>query len=88
MMRVILPRPGRYGRDSDHAVADIADAGRQKANPPGDILIDLAGKFTPVRQHVAAEQVDFHALERRRSSAAGDWILLRKRHFRHPTARP
>ena len=47
----------------DHAVADIADAGRQQGQSARRHIDDLAGKFAPVRQHVAAEQVDFDALE-------------------------
>ena len=47
----------------DHAVADIADAGRQQGQSARRHVDDLAGKFAAVRQHVAAEQVHLHPLE-------------------------
>jgi hypothetical protein len=69
----------------DHAVADIADAGRQQGQAPRRHIDDLAGVFAPVGQHVAAEQVHLHPLEaspllgcRKRR------FLLRKRHHGHP----
>jgi hypothetical protein len=47
----------------DDAVADIADAGRQQRQPSRRHVDDLAGKLTPVRQHVAAEQVNLDPLK-------------------------
>src|SRR5882757_1665900 len=47
----------------DYAVADIADAGRQQGKAPRRHIDDLAGKFAPVGQHVAAEQMHLHPLE-------------------------
>ena len=46
----------------DHAVADIADAGRQQGQSARRHVNNLARKFTAVRQHIAAEQVDADAL--------------------------
>ena len=36
--------------------------GAISAMPPGDMFDDLTGKFAPIRQHIAAEQIDFDAL--------------------------
>ena len=47
----------------DHAVADIADSGRQQRQPTRRHIDDLARKFAPVRQHVAAEQMHLDALK-------------------------
>jgi hypothetical protein len=47
----------------DHAVADIADAGRQQGEAAGRHIDDLARKLAPVRQHIAAEQVHLDPLE-------------------------
>jgi hypothetical protein len=54
--------------------------------PPGDMLVTLAGKLTPVRQHVAAEQAHADALKSPALLAQrqNHSFLLRKGHM--PTA--
>src|SRR5581483_3614735 len=47
----------------DHAVADIADAGREQRQPTRRHVDDLAGKLAAVGQHVAAQQMHLDALE-------------------------
>ena len=70
----------------DHAVADIADAGRQQRQPAGRHVDDLAGKFAPVRQHIAAEQVHLHPLKAPALfGGRKDRFFVRQRHLRHPT---
>ena len=70
----------------DHAIADIADSGRQQREAPRRHIDDLARKFAPVRQHIATEQVDFDPLEA--PSLFGGrkgGFLVRQRHLCHPT---
>ena len=64
MMRVMLAfDPADMVEIGDHAVADIADAGRQQSEASRRHIDDLAGKFAAVGQHVAAEQVHLDALK-------------------------
>ena len=46
----------------DDAFADVAAHRRDQRHAAGRHVDDLAGIFAAVRQHVAAEQVDAHAL--------------------------
>ena len=67
----------------DHAVADIADAGRQQRQAARRHIDDLAGKLAPVRQHVAAEQMHLDPLKAPPllGGRKNRGFLLRKRHF-------
>jgi hypothetical protein len=47
---------------------------------PGGHIDDLARKFAPVRQHVAAEQVNLHALKAALLRRGTDRLLLCQRH--------
>src|SRR5262249_24652619 len=47
----------------DHAIADIADAGREQGQAARRHVDYLARKLAPVRQHIAAEQVHLDPLE-------------------------
>ena len=70
----------------DHAVADIADPGRQQGQSTRRHINDLARKFAPVRQHIAPKQMDFHPLEA--PSLFGgrkNRLFVRQRHLRHQT---
>ena len=70
----------------DHAVADIADAGRQQGQSTRRHIDDLAGKFAPVRQHVAAQQMDLHPLEAPALfGSRKNRLFVRQRHLRYPT---
>jgi hypothetical protein len=66
----------------DHALADMAEAGRQHGEAAGGHVDDLARKLAPVCQHIAAEQVDFHPLETPAFlSGCSDLLSLHQRHF-------
>ncbi len=70
----------------DHAVADIADAGRQQGQPAGGHIDDLARKFAAVRQHIAPQQMNPHTLKT--PSLFGgrrNRFFVRQSHLRHPT---
>ena len=47
----------------DDALARLAGDRRDQSHPAGRHIDDLAGKLAPIRQHVAPEQIDLHALE-------------------------
>ncbi|BEV44464.1 hypothetical protein CRBSH125_06470 [Afipia carboxidovorans] len=47
----------------DNPLADAADAGRQQRKTAGRHIDGLTGIFAPIRQHIAAEQVNPHPLE-------------------------
>ncbi|GCC47519.1 hypothetical protein chiPu_0031470, partial [Chiloscyllium punctatum] len=74
----------------DHAIADIADTGRQQREAARRHVDNLAGKLAPVGQHVAAEQVHLDALEAAPLLGYGDDVsfLLCKRHHDKPGHRP
>ncbi len=72
---------------SHHALADIAGAGRQHGDAARRHVDHLAGKFAPIRQHVASQQMNFHTLKASPLfSGRPNRLSLRQRHFH--TGRP
>ena len=69
----------------DHAIADIADSGRQQGEATRRHIDDLAGKLAPIRQHVAAEQVNLHPLKAAAFFGGRNYSFFdRERHLRQP----
>ena len=64
----LLPRddafePPHMVHVGDDALARLAGNGRDQRHAAGRHVGDLTGELTPVRQHVAAQEIDGHALE-------------------------
>ena len=66
----------------DDAFARLADDRRDQRHAAGRHVHDLAGKLAAVGQHIAAEQVDAHALKAAALLAqrSSDSVSLRQRH--------
>ena len=47
----------------DHALPRLAGHRRLNRNVAGRHVHDLAGEFPPIREHVATQQIDAHALK-------------------------